>query len=362
MSLLALLATGTQPAIMTTPFERTGAATSLADEATFWSALASAHPAVEVATIGTSVRGQLIRTISIGRNPDNTILVGALVHPDEWYPREAVMALVRDLAVNHDGTWTDWLNDHRLIVIPAINPDGFPGSDVNANGLNLNRDYLALTQPETQAVATVITDHRPDVVIDLHGFWGGNQFEPYSSGFSAPTPAMRGIIEDLGTALVNALTTEGVQAVKKGSGNITTLRALAQLVHSVGLTTELLHALPAATQVPVQESALRHTLTWYAANAATIKAATAASRSESAAGTRSEPRLWTAGLLATPLPGLTGYALTGALPQAVIDIHNITVDNGFVSILQEAREAIPILLDPESAHSVAAATRMNSPA
>ncbi len=59
------------------------------------------------------------------------------------------------------------------------NPDGrVMGTRRNANGFDLNRDFISQSQPETRATIEVYTEWNPMVVLDLHGFVNPMLIEP----------------------------------------------------------------------------------------------------------------------------------------------------------------------------------------
>jgi hypothetical protein len=66
-----------------------------------------------------------------------------------------------------------------LYFVITMNPDGrVAGTRANANGFNLNRDFITQTQPETAAVRDVIIDTQALVMLDLHGYVNGTLIEP----------------------------------------------------------------------------------------------------------------------------------------------------------------------------------------
>ena len=66
-----------------------------------------------------------------------------------------------------------------LLVNVVANPDGrVEGTRSNANGFDMNRDFITQSQPETQATVRVITEWNPMVLLDLHGFYNPMLIEP----------------------------------------------------------------------------------------------------------------------------------------------------------------------------------------
>jgi hypothetical protein len=96
---------------------------------------------------------------------------------------EALVQLIDHLATSNEKEVEEILSKMVVLVMPMINPDGrmiaieewrkFPLSTGcngagNAFGFLLNRDFLHLIHPETQAVLKVFQDWEPMVCLDLH--------------------------------------------------------------------------------------------------------------------------------------------------------------------------------------------------
>ncbi len=97
------------------------------------------------------------------------MLVIARQHGNEPAGTEAAMALLRHMAESDGRAETELLKRVALLVIPMANPDGASRSSRrNGAGVDLNRDWQALSQPETKAIEGVFLAWRPDTVIDLH--------------------------------------------------------------------------------------------------------------------------------------------------------------------------------------------------
>ena len=66
-----------------------------------------------------------------------------------------------------------YLNDAVILISICLNPDGRSrGLDIlNGHGVDLNRDWMAQTQPETRALITgCLKKYYPIMLVDLHGF------------------------------------------------------------------------------------------------------------------------------------------------------------------------------------------------
>ncbi|MFB0903040.1 MAG: M14 family zinc carboxypeptidase [Nonlabens sp.] len=58
----------------------------------------------------------------------------------------------------------------ELYIIPVLNPDGADAwTRVNANKVDLNRDAVSLSQPESILLQKVFKDFKPDYCFNLHG-------------------------------------------------------------------------------------------------------------------------------------------------------------------------------------------------
>lgn len=121
------------------------------------------------------------------------VVLAANVHGGERTLRESVLVLVRELA-DPASEANRLLDDLVIIVVPQINPDGFEADPNptrgNAWGLDLNRDYGKLEQPEIQAyIQNIILPWAPYIFIDGHN---GGSF-PYNLNYqchshAAPDP------------------------------------------------------------------------------------------------------------------------------------------------------------------------------
>jgi murein peptide amidase A len=123
--------------------------------------------------LGRSVEGRPIRAWRIG-NPEGKrrILVVGCIHGDECAGMRVAQQLVNLLRPIAGDLW----------VIQNLNPDGIAhGTRGHARGVDLNRDFLAATQRETQIARKLILRLRPDVTIWFHQpqavvrAWGGSR-------------------------------------------------------------------------------------------------------------------------------------------------------------------------------------------
>ncbi len=95
-----------------------------------------------------------------------TVLFTAAQHGNEQSAKEAVLRIVRDLAV---GELRPLLAKVNVLAMPQTNPYG-NFMDVRANELDLdmNRDHVKLEAEGVRAIHRVFRAFRPEVTIDVH--------------------------------------------------------------------------------------------------------------------------------------------------------------------------------------------------
>jgi len=124
-------------------------------------------------------------------------------HGDEPASVEAVSDIIRHCARGADPSellspslrrssgGLPGLRDVLWIIVPAANPDGLQkGSRSNSSGADINRDWRARTQPETQAVKRAFVRWAPHLVLDLHQ-WSPDDPPPADNGLEMAHPPLR---------------------------------------------------------------------------------------------------------------------------------------------------------------------------
>jgi hypothetical protein len=107
------------------------------------------------------------------------VFINGSIHGGEYPGVDAAIRLIETLAYEDSEEVQAILKNVILLVNVVQNPDGrVMGTRRNVNGFDINRDFIAQTQPETHATVRVFTEWNPMVVLDLHGFVTPMLIEP----------------------------------------------------------------------------------------------------------------------------------------------------------------------------------------
>ena len=157
--------------------------------------------------IGRSVQNRPIHALQLGTGPTH-VLMWSQMHGNEATTTRALIDLFDYL--QHEGRFL--LEALTLYIIPQLNPDGATAyTRHNANGIDLNRDALTLSQPESQLFRRVFEAFGPQWCFNLHDqrsiYAAGPNGNPATLSFLAPsaderrtvTPARKRAMEVIGS-------------------------------------------------------------------------------------------------------------------------------------------------------------------
>ncbi len=144
-----------------------------------------------VGSIGSSAKGRSITAYYFGSGPSTVIYTGA-IHGNEVSTRSLMLRWVDELDANARSIPAN----KSIVVIPTLNPDGVAsGSRTNGNNVDLNRNFgtgdwrtdittvsnapfpggggkTPMSEPETKAIASLVSRLRPSLVLSYHSIGG----------------------------------------------------------------------------------------------------------------------------------------------------------------------------------------------
>lgn len=107
------------------------------------------------------------------------VFINGSIHGNEYPGVDAAIRLIETLAYEDTPEVQNILNNVIVLVNVVQNPDGrVLGTRQNANGFDLNRDFISQSQPEARATVKILTEWNPMITLDLHGFVNPMLIEP----------------------------------------------------------------------------------------------------------------------------------------------------------------------------------------
>ena len=168
------------------------------DQVSRWATQLSKQPHVTRTVVGQSVEGRPIERLDITDcDQPKYVFIVARQHPPEVSGAIGMMHFVDAIAA--DSPLAREFRDHfDAVVVPTANPDGVAHGNwrCNVNGVDLNRDWLHFTQPETQVLGKQLRQCRNDtqgelcLFIDFHStyedvfYLPSRELELYPAGFT----------------------------------------------------------------------------------------------------------------------------------------------------------------------------------
>ena len=198
--------------------ERTGFSETsrYADVTAFLDSLKAMNKDVYVTTMGRTGQGRDIPVVVLSRPIVRTpmeakrlgrpiVYIQANIHAGEVEGKEALLAMLRDFERD---PFLNVIDSLIILAVPIYNADGneavgpqetnrseqngpaLVGQRANAQGLDLNRDYVKAEAPETRAALDFLRAWEPDVFMDLHTTDGS--YHGYALTWAPPlNPAAR---------------------------------------------------------------------------------------------------------------------------------------------------------------------------
>lgn len=346
--------------------------TTIGEENSYLAALTGEYDTVAYDRVGDTVLGRAMHLLRIGHPVAPTmeeaqgkpcVLILAKQHGNEYAGREGALILARRLA-EATGALEDFLETHCVVMMPNCNPDG--GSRDNANNVNLNRDHVKCTQPETRAMQWVMREYRPIFVMDLHEAAISNDVE-YNRPFITEAPAglVSLSIDCIDDYIIPRCVAEGYSHAAYTSPNaestgtqIAALRYAASLLIETDIAGSDKMA-RAQCHLDLSDAALEFVIDNSATLISTSAAAKAQRIADGLAGTTPFDAI---GTVLNPPP--MGYSLTDqqlADSEIARDLHGIErIRPGIVSMGQQSQPVIPFMLDSRALDPLIGATPLSS--
>jgi hypothetical protein len=122
-----------------------------------------------VAEVGRSNLGREIYQLEFGKGPLKVFLWSQM-HGDEPTATSALIDMFAILQNNSDKDWVKKISETLTIrAVPMLNPDGAESFQRrNYQGIDINRDALALTTPEGRLLKQLRDDWNPSIGFNLH--------------------------------------------------------------------------------------------------------------------------------------------------------------------------------------------------
>ncbi|MBU8880706.1 hypothetical protein BGM26_17270 [Bacillus sp. FJAT-29790] len=123
----------------------------------------------------------------IANNPDFKvpIMINGSIHGTEFVGSDAVMQLIERFATQEDQETKEILKNNILIFNVVQNPDGrIDATRFNGEGIDLNRDFITQSQPETRETVDLLKEWNPMVFLDTHGYV--KNYAPNQQGLIEP--------------------------------------------------------------------------------------------------------------------------------------------------------------------------------
>src|SRR3954464_2616589 len=203
------------------------------DVVKFMKAVDDASPSIFYTTYGTTSEGRAMPLAIVGTGLKDgspaavkasgklRVHIQANIHAGEVEGKESAQILLREFAA---GQHRDWLESTVFLITPIFNADGNEkfalnnrqrqngpingmGTRPNAQGLNINRDFMKLDTPEARAFVKLWNDYDPHVGFDLHTSDGSTH--AYHLTYSPP------LNPDTSATIVKIMTDEWFPAVTR---------------------------------------------------------------------------------------------------------------------------------------------------
>ena len=177
-----------------------------------------AHAArMSLTSLGQSVNGRSLWMATVGNGPKSVFYL-CRQHGHEPASTEGALAFLNTLVkADADTTSAHLLEKVTVYIVPMANPDGSESfRRHNARNVDLNRDWLRRTQPETRALYAALERLRPTLMTDQHELYpddARSDFTETTGPGSGASPEIIAACDDTQAVVQGAMQAEGFSAV-----------------------------------------------------------------------------------------------------------------------------------------------------
>ena len=148
-----------------------------------------------------------------GRSPKRLFYL-CRQHGHEPASTEGALAFINSLVkADEDTPLAGYLKQATVMVVPMANPDGSEAFlRHNAHDVDLNRDWLHRTQPETRALSAAIRRLHPDLMTDQHELYPSDPRPDFTEAAQAGSGASAAVVaacDDAQAVIQGAMLAEG---------------------------------------------------------------------------------------------------------------------------------------------------------
>ena len=171
-----------------------------------------------LSSLGHSVRGRTLWMVKLGSGRPKRVFYLCRQHGHEPASTEGALAFMNALVkADGDTPLAGYLKTATVYIVPMANPDGSEAFlRHNAHDVDINRDWIKRTQPETRALYLAISRLHPDLLTDQHELYPDDTRPDFTEVASAGSGATAQVIAtdlDAQTVVSGAMQAEGYPLV-----------------------------------------------------------------------------------------------------------------------------------------------------
>lgn len=180
-----------------------------------------------LSSLGRSVKGRNLWMVTLSAPPElgfigtggaKRLFYLCRQHGHEPASTEGALAFINALVKADAATpLAGYLKQATVIVVPMANPDGSEAFlRHNAHDVDINRDWLRRTQPETRALYTAIQRLHPDLMTDQHELYPNDPRPDFTEAAQTGSGASAAVVaacDDAQAVVQGAMRAEGFPVV-----------------------------------------------------------------------------------------------------------------------------------------------------